>query len=75
MKLGPVFAIPVMIKNYQNETISISLQSLDDITLDQTKVISHFENKPIFGIFSIFAMVVDSFIGISQFHFLQYTQH
>lgn len=52
MKLGPVFAIPVIIKNYQNETISISLQSLDDITLDQTKVISHFESKPIIGIFA-----------------------
>ncbi|HSA74110.1 MAG TPA: hypothetical protein VLD84_09165 [Nitrososphaeraceae archaeon] len=52
MKLGPVFAIPVIIKNYQNETISISLQSLDDITLDQTKVISHFGSKPIFGIFA-----------------------
>ena len=52
MKLGPVFAIPVIINNYQNETISISLQSLDDITLDQTKVISHFENKPISGIFA-----------------------
>lgn len=52
MKLGPVFAIPVIIKNYQNETISISLESLDDITLDQTKVISHFESKPISGIFA-----------------------
>ena len=52
MKLGPVFTIPVMIKNYQNETISISLKSLDDITLDQAKVISHFESKPISGIFA-----------------------
>lgn len=51
MKLGPVFAIPVSIANYQNETISISLKSLDDITLDQTEVINHFESKPIFGRF------------------------
>ena len=52
MKLGPVFAIPVIIKNSQNETISISLESLDDITFDQTKVISHFGSKPISGIFA-----------------------
>jgi hypothetical protein len=51
MKLGPVFAIPVSIKNYQNETINISLNSLDDITSDQTEVIDHFESKPIFGMF------------------------
>ena len=35
MKLGPVFTIPVIIKNYHNETISISFESLDDFTLDQ----------------------------------------
>jgi hypothetical protein len=52
MKLGPVFTIPVIIKNYHNETISISFELLDDITLDQRKVISHFEGKPILGIFS-----------------------
>lgn len=51
MKLGPVFAIPVTIKNYQNETIGISLEPFDDITLDQTKVIKHFENEQILGIF------------------------
>jgi hypothetical protein len=51
MKLGPVFAIPVSIKNFQNETISISLKSLDDITSDQTEVINHFESKPIYGMF------------------------
>jgi hypothetical protein len=52
MKLGPVFTIPVIIKNYYNETISISFASLDDITLDQRNVISHFGSKPISGIFS-----------------------
>jgi hypothetical protein len=52
MKLGPVFTIPVIIKNYHNETISISFELHDDITLDQRKVISHFEGKPILGIFS-----------------------
>jgi hypothetical protein len=51
MKLGPVFAIPVIIKNYHNETISISFESLHDITLDQKNVISHFGGKPILGIF------------------------
>ena len=51
MKLGPVFTIPVIIKNYHNETISISFESLDDITLDQKNVISHFGGKPISGIF------------------------
>jgi hypothetical protein len=52
MKLGPVFAIPVTIKNYQNETIGISLESFDDITLDQTKVINHFANRQISGTFA-----------------------
>ena len=51
MKLGPVFAIPVIIKNYHNETIGISFESLHDITLDQKNVISHFGGKPISGIF------------------------
>lgn len=49
MKLGPVFAIPVMIRNFQNETISISLESLEGITSDQMDVISHFQSKPISG--------------------------
>lgn len=52
MKLGPVFAIPVVIRNFQNETISISLEPLEGITLDQMNVINHFENKPISGTFS-----------------------
>jgi hypothetical protein len=52
MNLGPVFAIPVIIEDFGNETISISFESLKDITLDQSKVISHFGGKPIFGIFS-----------------------
>jgi hypothetical protein len=52
MKLGPVFAIPVIIRNFQNETISISLESLEGITSDQMNVISHFENKPIPGTFT-----------------------
>lgn len=51
MKLGPVFAIPV-IRNFQNETISISLESLEGITSDQMNVINHFESKPISGTFA-----------------------
>lgn len=50
MELGPVFAIPVKIKYFQNGTISILLESLNDITLDQAKVISHFGGKAIFGV-------------------------
>jgi hypothetical protein len=49
MKLGPVLAIPVIIKNFQNESINNSLESLEDITLDQMDVINHFQNKPISG--------------------------
>lgn len=49
MELGPVFAIPIKIKNFQNGTITISLELLDDVTVDQAKVISHFEGKPILG--------------------------
>jgi len=52
MKLGPVFGIPVVIRNFQNETISISLESLEGITTDQMNVISHFENKSISGTFT-----------------------
>jgi hypothetical protein len=52
MKLGPVFAIPVIIRNFQNETISISLESLEGITSDQMNVINHFESKPISGTFA-----------------------
>ncbi len=52
MKLGPVFAIPVIIRNFQNETIIISLESLEGITSDQMDVINHFENKPISGTFT-----------------------
>ena len=52
MKLGPVFTIPVIIRNFQNETISISLESLEGITSDQMNVINHFENKPIYGTFT-----------------------
>jgi hypothetical protein len=33
MKLSPVFAIQVIIRNFQNETISILLESLEDIGL------------------------------------------
>lgn len=51
MNLGPVFAIPVTIRNFQNETISISLEPLEDITSDQMNVINHFDNKPITGTF------------------------
>jgi len=50
MELGPVFAVPIKIMNFQNGTISISLESVDDITLDQAKVVNHFEGKPILGI-------------------------
>ena len=49
MELGPVFAIPIKIKNFHNDTISFSLELLDDVTVDQAKVISHFESKPILG--------------------------
>ena len=49
MELGPVFAIPVKIKDFQNGTISISLELLEDVTVDQAKVINHFEGKPIMG--------------------------
>ena len=49
MKLGPVFVIPVIIKNFQNESIDTSLESLVDIALDQMDVINHFQNKPISG--------------------------
>jgi hypothetical protein len=52
VKLGLVFVIPVIIRNFQNETISISLESLEGITSDQMNVINHFENKPIYGTFS-----------------------
>lgn len=47
MNLGPVFGIPVIIRNFQNESVSISLEPLEGITSDQTNVIKHFENKPI----------------------------
>ena len=49
MELGPVFAIPIKIKDYQNGTISLSLELLEDVTVDQAKVINHFEEKPIMG--------------------------
>lgn len=49
MELGPVFAMPVKIMDFQNGTISFLLESFDDITLDQAKVISHFDGKPILG--------------------------
>jgi hypothetical protein len=51
MNLGPVFAIPVKITNYQNQTISILLEEPSDLTLDQNNVINHFGSKPISGIF------------------------
>ena len=51
MNLGPVFAIPVKITNYQNHTISILLEEPGDLTLDQNNVINHFGRKPISGIF------------------------
>jgi hypothetical protein len=47
MNLGPVFGIPVIIRNFQNESLSISLEPLEGITSDQMTVIKHFENKPI----------------------------
>ena len=47
MTLGPVFGIPVIIRNFQNESLSISLEPLEGITSDQMNVIKHFENKPI----------------------------
>lgn len=49
MELGPVFAIPIKIKDFQNGTISLSLELLEDVTVDQAKVINHFEEKPIMG--------------------------
>lgn len=49
MELGPVFAIPIKIKDFQNGTISISLELLEGVTVDQAKVINHFEEKPIMG--------------------------
>jgi hypothetical protein len=52
MNLGPVFAIPVIIRNFQNETISISLDPLEGITSDQMNVVNHFDNKPITGTFT-----------------------
>lgn len=52
MNLGPVFAIPVTIRNFQNETISISLEPLEGITSDQMNVVNHFDNKPISGTFT-----------------------
>jgi hypothetical protein len=52
MNLGPVFAVPVTIRNFQNETISISLEPLEGITSDQMNVINHFDNKPITGSFT-----------------------
>ncbi len=52
MNLGPVFAIPVTIRNFQNETISISLEPLEGITSDQMNVVDHFDNKPITGTFT-----------------------
>jgi hypothetical protein len=52
MNLGPVFAIPVTIRNSQNETISISLEPLEGITSDQMDIINHFQNKPISGTFT-----------------------
>jgi len=50
MELGPVFAIPIKIKDFQNGTISLSLELLEDVTVDQAKVINHFQGKPIMGI-------------------------
>ena len=47
MELGPVFAIPIKIKDFKNGTISLSLELLEDVTVDQAKVINHFERKPI----------------------------
>jgi hypothetical protein len=49
MELGPVFAIPIKIKDFQNGTIGLSLELLEDVTVDQAKVINHFEGKPIMG--------------------------
>lgn len=49
MKLGPVFAIPIKIRDFQNGTISLSLELLEDVTVDQSKVINHFGQKPIMG--------------------------
>ncbi len=52
LNLDPVFGIPVIIRNFQNETISISLESPEGITSDQMNVISNFGNKPISGTFT-----------------------
>ncbi len=52
MNLGPIFAIPVTIRNFQNETISISLEPLEGISSDQMNVVNHFDNKPISGTFT-----------------------
>jgi hypothetical protein len=50
MELGPVFAIPIRINDFKNGTISLSLELLEGVTVDQAKVINHFEGKPITGI-------------------------
>ena len=46
---GPVFGIPYLIKHFQNDTISISLE---DITSDQLDVVNHFGGTPIIGTFT-----------------------
>ena len=46
---GPVFGIPYLIKNFQNDTISISLEG---ITSDQLNVVNHFGGTPIIGKFT-----------------------
>ena len=46
---GPVFGIPYLIKHFQNDTISISLEG---ITSDQLNVVNHFGGIPIIGKFT-----------------------
>ena len=46
---GPVFGIPYLIKDFQNDTISISLEG---ITSDQLNVVNHFGGTPIIGKFT-----------------------
>jgi len=46
---GPVFGIPYLIKHFQNDTISISLEG---ITSDQLNVVNHFGGTPIIGKFT-----------------------
>ena len=46
---GPVFGIPYLIKHFQNDTISISLEG---ITSDQLNVVNHFGRTPIIGKFT-----------------------